>query len=421
MGVASSILFISNVWPEPNSSAAGTHSLQLMAALKSFWAAFSGENSELIWASTARPSPHALPEAEAPCRYVSVAMNDEAADGQLRRINPAIVVFDRFMAEEQFGWRVRRQCPDAFRLLHTQDLHFLRRYRRKQPGNADKNALFTDTAMRELAAIYRCDLSLIISRYEMAFLRENAGIPGELLHFFPLAYDKPPSFNKPSFRERQDFVSIGNFLHAPNKDAVLRLKTTYWPEIRRRLPRALLHVYGAYCPAHIMQMSRPEEGFIVHGRARGLGDVLRRARVLLAPLRYGAGLKGKLLDAMRFGTPSVTTPVGCEGIAGAEAWPGAVVATDASAGVFAEHAARLHEEESEWEHASAAGRQLIATSFNKTQEADRLALKLREGLEKLAEQRARNLTGRLLWHHGQASTRYMSLWIEEKEKRGGTR
>lgn len=405
-------LFLSNVWPEPDSSAAGIHSLQLMHALMRW----TGDKASLVWASTARPSPYALPESDAPCRYLSIRMNDETADVQLRELNPAVVIFDRFMAEEQFGWRVRTQCPDALRLLHIQDLHFLRRHRQKQPAAPDAASLCTDTALRELAAIFRCDLSLIISSFEIKWLQQEVGIPADLLHYFPLAYDGLLNQGLPAFGARRDFISIGNFLHPPNKDAVMRLKSTYWLEIRRRLPDAQLQVYGAYCPPHIMQMNRPEEGFLVHGRTAQLRKVLSSARVLLAPLRYGAGLKGKLLEAMRLGTPSVTTPAGCEGITGIENWPGAVLNADASSGTFAEHAAALYEREAVWQKASDAGRQLINRSFNKAHQSERLAQKLTQLFETLTQHRTKNLVGRLLWHHGQASTRYMSLWIQEKEK-----
>lgn len=412
MAASSLVLFISNVWPEPDSSAAGTHSLQLMRALKR-WA---GPQAELVWASTAAASRFALPEAAAPCRYAAISMNDEAADKQLQRLRPAVVVFDRFMAEEQFGWRVREQCPNALRLLHTQDLHLLRRHRQQQPGQPDRRALETETALRELAAIFRCDLSLIISRAEVEFLQSQAEVPPALLHYFPLTATALPPEKLPAFEERQDFVSIGNFLHPPNKDAVIRLKTTYWPALRQRLPRAVLRVYGAYCPPHIMQMSRPEEGFLVAGRAPKVQDVLAPARLLLAPLRYGAGLKGKLLDAMRYGTPSITTPAGAEGIAAPNAWPGYVLSADASPHAFAAQASALYTHETAWQTASDNGRQLLAKSFHEEQHSEALLQKLQQLFAYLPQHRARNLIGRLLCHHQQASTRYMSLWIQEKEK-----
>ncbi|MCH8496401.1 MAG: glycosyltransferase family 4 protein, partial [Balneolales bacterium] len=120
--------------------------------------------------------------------------------------------------------------------------------------------------------------------------------------------------NLPDFAQRRNFVSIGNFLHDPNTDAVRQLKSTIWPLIRSRLPEAELHIYGAYVNESVLQMHNPREGFIVKGRAEDALETIKNYRVLLAPLRFGAGIKGKLIDAMRTGTPSVTTRIASEGL-----------------------------------------------------------------------------------------------------------
>jgi hypothetical protein len=103
-------------------------------------------------------------------------------------------------------------------------------------------------------------------------------------------------------------------------DAVEYLATEIWPRIRARLPRshrdsAIMRVYGAYPNKRVQALHNPSEGFHICGHAKSL-DVLARARVLLAPLRYGAGIKGKIVDAWRYGLPVVTTEIGAEGIRG---------------------------------------------------------------------------------------------------------
>ncbi len=100
----------------------------------------------------------------------------------------------------------------------------------------------TDQAQREIAAIYRSDLSLMISDVEIRLLTEQFRLPPALLHWCPLMLDPPAAFRP--FEERAHFLSIGNFRHAPNWDAVLWMKTTLWPLIRQQLPSAQLHVYG---------------------------------------------------------------------------------------------------------------------------------------------------------------------------------
>ena len=108
--------------------------------------------------------------------------------------------------------------------------------------------LNSDFAKREIASIYRSDVSLMISDYEMDLLINYFKIDNSLLHYVPFLLD--PILKKdnqwPSFSERKHFLSIGNFLHEPNWDAVLFLKQFIWPLIRKQLPKAEIHIYGAY-------------------------------------------------------------------------------------------------------------------------------------------------------------------------------
>lgn len=105
---------------------------------------------------------------------------------------PEVVLFDRFMMEEQFGWRLEMHCPNALRVLETSDLQSLRAARQQalkeqlaNGQNEDFSTLFSldlsqlfqrmaesDLALREVAAIYRCDLSLMISDAEIDLLTE---------------------------------------------------------------------------------------------------------------------------------------------------------------------------------------------------------------------------------------------------------
>lgn len=101
-------------------------------------------------------------------------------------------------------------------------------------------------------------------------------------------------------------------MHPPNWDSVLFLKERLWPEIRIELPKAEIHIYGAYPDQNAQNLNNPKDGFIIKGRAENVISTLSNYRVLLAPLRFGAGQKGKLLDAMRAGLPNITTQIGSE-------------------------------------------------------------------------------------------------------------
>src|SRR5680860_645392 len=193
-------------------------------------------------------------------KTVKIELNNSSFDDFIQNLQPEIVVFDRFMMEEQFGWRVSNICPDALKILDTEDLHFLRNFRESAFKNKNlQPALLKESelAKREIASIYRCDLSLIISESEMELLEEQFHIPQNLLLYLPFLLNPITTetlMQLPGFEDRQHFISIGNFRHPPNVDAVFYLKQEIWPFIQKQLPKAQMHIYGAYSTARITQL-----------------------------------------------------------------------------------------------------------------------------------------------------------------------
>ena len=165
-----SLLIIGAVWVEPNSSAAGKRMLQLIAQ-------FLERDYKITFASPAQKNEKAIDLISSGIIEVAIELNNASFDVFVKELNPTIVLFDRFMMEEQFGWRVAENCPDAIRILDTEDLHFLRKTRQQQlkKGEAFTNdaLLQSDDTKREIASILRCDVSLIISTYEMDLLKSN--------------------------------------------------------------------------------------------------------------------------------------------------------------------------------------------------------------------------------------------------------
>src|SRR5690606_21629836 len=209
-----------------------------------------------------------------------------------KALNPNIVLFDRFMVEEQYSWRVKEACPGAIRILDTEDLHFLRHARQEAFKNGDTSEeeyLPSELAKRELAAIYRSDLSILISSYEYHLLQEKFNISKEILCYLPFQIKAEQPSKKPSkgFQQRANFVFIGNFLHEPNWTTVQKLKLI-WPAIRKELPKAEIHIYGAYPSQKVLQLNNPKQGFLIKGRADNAIDTLACYRVLLAPIPFGA-------------------------------------------------------------------------------------------------------------------------------------
>ena len=413
MKTPKSILIIGTVWPEPNSSAAGTRMLQLIAL-------FQKQGWSLTFASAASDGEFMLYVTTLGIDNVAINLNDSKFDIFVKDLNPTMVLFDRFMVEEQFGWRVAKQCPDALRILDTEDLHCLRLARQKafqQKKTFQLDAIFSDVAKREIASILRCDLSLIISEFEMDLLQKHFKIDKNLLYYLPFLVDeidKTTVENWLSFEDRKDFIFIGNMLHEPNWNTVQYLKESVWPLIRKQLPEASMLIYGAYPSPKVNQLHQPKDGFLIKGRAESAQEVMLNAKVCLAPLRFGAGLKGKLIDAMECGTPSVTTSIGAEAMHAELDW-GGIIADDIQE--FANGAVSLYSDKTKWIDAQLKGSEIINQVFDKEFHSKLLIDKLEQLQKKLNQHRHRNFIGSMLMHHTISGTKYMSRWIEEKNKK----
>jgi glycosyltransferase involved in cell wall biosynthesis len=413
--IQQNILILGKVWPEPASSAAGSRMLQLIHL-------FLEQRWKVSFASAASDSEFAVDLKSMGVQKYTIELNNGSFDTFIKEMNPGIVLFDRFTTEEQFGWRVAEHCPCALRILDTEDLHCLRAARHlalKEKRSFEMNDLVNDIARREIAGMYRSDLSLVISGFEMQLLQDFFKVDQTLLHYIPFLLDpvtEEESSKWPSFSSRAHFISIGNFLHEPNWDAVLFLKQEIWPLIRKQLPKAELHIYGAYPSHKVFDLHNLKEGFLVKGRANDAKEVMSQARVCMAPLRFGAGIKGKLADAMVCGTPSITTSVGAEAMHGSLPWNGEI---SNSAEEIAKAAVRLYTDEMLWKQAQQNGIKIINEIYSKEIYENKFVSKMVSLKNTLHEHRLKNFTGGMLLHHTALSSRYMALWIEAKNKNKG--
>ena len=408
------ILIIGYTWPEPTTTAAGNRMMQLIEF-------FQSQNYGITFASTATKSEYSIDFSAYNIKTENIVLNDSSFDDFIKKLNPDIVLFDRFLTEEQFGWRVAEFVPEALRILDTEDLHSLRQLREKYFKSkiefTPSKWLQSDTTIREIASIYRCDLSLIISTYEMELLLNEVKMDKSLLLHLPFQLDKIDNTkitNWPNLNTRKDFICIGNGKHAPNIDAIVWMKKEIWPLIRESLPKVNLHIYGGYLPEHILQMHNPKDGFYVEGWAESVTEVMEQSRINLAPLRFGAGIKGKLIDAMQCGTPSITTSIGAEGIHGELPWNGWITDDTDS---FANAAVALYNNASDWRRSQENGVAIINTFYDKATLDKRLSDKIQNLQNKLTAHRETNFFGALLRHQTLNSSKYMAKWIEAKNKK----
>ena len=408
------LLVIGYVWPEPNSSAAGSRMLQLLDI-------FQKQGYQITYASPALVSEHMVDLAALNIDKKSIELNNSSFDSYVKELQPDIVLFDRFMMEEQFSWRVDKECPNALKLLETVDLHCLRDARHtavknnKNPYDTNNLEFHTETAIREVASILRCDLSLMISEVEVEILKNQYNVDENLLLYLPFMYqsldEKECKEKWPSYSDREHFVTIGNFRHAPNWDSVLYLKNSIWPLIRKNLKNAELHIYGSYPPKKAQQLHNPKQGFHIKGWAEDALETLRHYRVCLSPLRFGAGMKGKLADAMLTGTPSVTTSIGAESMYSTFDWAGIIIDDDDE---MANASIELYENEILWQEKQNNIIPIVNNIFNKKENEQKLIGKMTSILSSLEKHRHKNFTGKMLRHHTLKSAMYMSQWIEAK-------
>jgi glycosyltransferase involved in cell wall biosynthesis len=319
------------------------------------------------------------------------------------------------MVEEQFGWRVSESCPNALKIIDTEDLHCLRQARQlaiKENREFTSEDLFSDIAKREIATILRCDLSLIVSEFEMELLQKQFKVSKELLFYLPIFAERLNEI--PTFNERNDFVFIGNFLHEPNWDCVKYLSGTIWPLLHRKLPEAKMLIYGAYPSQKVLELHKPKEQFYIMGRADDAFHIVKNAKVVLAPIRFGAGIKGKLLEAMQCGTPSVTSSIGAESMTGDFKWNGFV---KDNLNEFVDAAIQLYEDENLWKLSQENGFEILDKRYKKTLFEREFITEINSHLDNLKQHRSKNFIGSILQHHLVSSTKYMSKWIEEKNKK----
>ena len=408
-----SLLIIGAVWVEPNSSAAGKRMLQLITQ-------FLERGYKITFAAASQKNEKAIDLISLGIDAVAIELNNASFDVFVKELQPTIVLFDRFMMEEQFGWRVAENCPEAIRILDTEDLHCLRKTRafclKKQVPFSVDELLKQDITKREIAAILRCDFSLIISTFEMELLKNTFKITDTILMYLPFLFDEitvKQEKKMQSFEERMHFIFIGNFFHKPNIDAVLTLKNEIWHLIRRQLPKVEIHIYGAYMQQQIQELHNKKEGFIVKGFAEDANKVVESAKVVLAPLNFGAGIKGKLTEAMLCGTPSVTTSIGVEGMADNFPWNG-FITNDFSE--FALKASELYTNKLIWKKCQLNGIAIINSLYSKEKNALLFFNKIEEIQRNLENHRTANFLGSLLQHQTLQATKYMSKWIEEKNK-----
>ncbi|HZV23572.1 MAG TPA: glycosyltransferase [Luteimonas sp.] len=267
------------------------------------------------------------------------------------------VLLCRHYVASEFLPLLRRHAPQARVLFDTVDLHYLRERRAAElAGDAGLLRAALRTRRRELDLVARSDVALVVSEAERALLAIDAPQANVevLSNLHEVAGPGLP------YAQRHDLVFVGGFRHTPNVDAVRWFIDDVLPQVRATLPDVRFHCIGGDVPAGIRQRG-DREGVLVHGHVADIAPYMDGCRISVAPLRFGAGVKGKINLAMAHGQPVVATACAVEGMHLRDGRD--VLVADDAAG-FAQCIVRLYENQSLWERLAQAGLDNVRSHFS---------------------------------------------------------
>ncbi len=266
------------------------------------------------------------------------------------------IVFCRHYIASQYLHSVRKLAPKARVIFDTVDLHFVREEREAQlTGNASMLRSAASTRARELATVAHSDATLVVSRFEQELLARL--LPQARVEIVSNIHQ--PTAAGGDYASRNGLLFVGGFRHPPNVDAVKWYATEILPHIRKLLPGVVTTIVGSNMPDDIARLA--QDGLKILGYVEDTAPLLRAARVSIAPLRFGAGVKGKVNEAMNHGVPVVATACAVEGMKLCDGTD-VLVADDPRA--FAEAVARVYNDADLWRTLARAGIDNVQANFS---------------------------------------------------------
>lgn len=266
------------------------------------------------------------------------------------------VILCRHTVAGQYAGLVRRHAPQAKLIFDTVDLHFLRERRAAELGGSAVMARQAEAARRsELALIEQADVSLVVSPHEQSLLARL--LPQARVELLSNIHEVHGC--RQPYAGRSDLVFIGGYGHPPNSDAVRWIAEEILPKLREALPDIRVHVLGDMPDTARHELATP--GLEFHGRVAELAPWLDHCLATLAPLRFGAGVKGKINMSMSHGVPVIATTIAVEGMQLADG-VNVLVADDAAA--FVEAVRRLQCDETLWQQLSVRGLDNVQQHFS---------------------------------------------------------
>jgi GT2 family glycosyltransferase/glycosyltransferase involved in cell wall biosynthesis len=347
------ILIIDALTPQPDHDSGSLRLVNLMRMLRA-------EGAHVVFVPANREHggryTEALQQLGVEAWYAPFA---QRAPGWLRQHGPRFdtVLLCRHYVASEFLPLVRRHAPQAHVVFDTVDLHYLREQRAADlAGDPALLAAAQRTRKAELGVIAGSDVTLVVSEVERALLARDApqATVEVLSNLHRIAGPGRP------FADRRDLVFVGGFRHPPNVDAVSWFADAVFPLVRQQLPDVQFHCIGSDVTPGILALGA-RDGIRVHGHVADIAPYMDGCRIAIAPLRYGAGVKGKINLSMAHGQPVVATSCAVEGMHLRDGVD-VLVADDAAS--FAAQIVRLHEDAALWQQLSGAGLDNVSRHFS---------------------------------------------------------
>ena len=267
---------------------------------------------------------------------------------------------------------IRQAAPESKVFFHAPDVYFLRESREARLLNDEQRLeQAMQTKERELDIMRRVDFTVVISENERKLLKKE--LPDAPMGVFPGLY--APIVEAPAaFDTRKDIFFLGGFAHRPNVDAVLWFAEAIWPLIRRQLPDVTFHIVGSEATAEVKALASIP-GIVIDGFVRDLDPLLGSIRLGVAPLRFGAGIKGKVAMTFGAGVPCICTAIAAEGM-GLKDGVHTFISDEPEA--FAEAVIRAYTDEAVWNRMSVESREQVRRLFGEDANRKRLTTLLWE-------------------------------------------
>ena len=356
-GISGRALVLDHCTPTPDQDAGSITAFNLMRIVQclGFKVTFAPEDNFLYMTPYTRD----LQRIGVECLYTPYVTSIEQHLAEYGEQYDVVIVF-RVTAAERNLEAIRKYCPNAKLVFHTSDLHHLRELREAElAGSDDLRQKAEKTRERELRIIDSADATIVHSSVEKEMLDAELTREDGMSRVFLFSWAiKIPGTEAP-FDHRDGMVFVGGFQHQPNVDAVVYFASEVFPLVRQKLPDAVFRIVGSCATPEVLALAG--DGIEVVGFVEDLRTVLDCCRLSVVPLRYGAGIKGKIGSSLSYGLPCVSTAIGAEGMALADG-DGVLVADDPAA--FADAVLGLHQDATLWDSCSRGGLDFVRRNYS---------------------------------------------------------